>query len=305
MNPTGTEPTPSTIEFRAPGPGQWETLRDHFPHALTPQYRAILGEAFTEGYRRPCHDYGLPVRTLELRFVQGRPYLRPMALFGGERPAPALPAAILRVVLRLVPAARRAARRAEVALAERRWIAENDRWYQELRPSWIERNRALQSVDPWTLDAATLATHLEAACANARAAYHLHFELHGADLLPSGILLGFGIDHGIAPATMLAALAGHSPATRLRDVDPEDLRWRSAGGYDLDGPTVAELGDLATNRPAVPAPEPVELSDEVRAAVPSERQAELDAWLADARATCGLRDDNSAILGSWTIGLLR
>ena len=30
-------------------------------------------------------------------------------------------------------------------------------------------------------------------CANARAAYHLHFELHGADLLPSGILLGLGV----------------------------------------------------------------------------------------------------------------
>lgn len=295
----------TTLHFEAPGPGQWETLLDHFPDALTPEFQLILGQAFTEGYAVPCHHYGMPLRTITLRFVHGRPYLRPVALVGGDRPARRMPTAVARLLFGLIPAMRRASKRAERAMAERRWLSEADSWYSQHRPAWIERNRSLQAVAPETLDDNALAEHLETASANALDGYVLHFSLHGADLLPSGVLLARCRSWGIDPAEVLPFLTGHSPATRLADVGSEDLRWRSGAGYDLDAPTIGELGALNAQLQPRNAPPAVDPTPEFMARVPADEQPGFHQWLADARATCGVRDDNSAILGAWTIGLLR
>jgi pyruvate,water dikinase len=291
--------------FDAPGPGQWETLRDHFPDALTPEYQLILGQAFTEGFEVPCHHYGMPLRTFRLRFVHGRPYLRPVAIIGGDRPSPKLPTVVARLLFRVIPAMRRAATRAEQAMADRRWLGEAESWYSEHRPAAIERNRALQATAFDSLDDDALATHLEVARANLLDGYVLHFSLHGADLLPAGVLLARCRSWGIEPGDVLPFLTGHSPATRLADVEPDDLRWRSAAGYDLDAPTVGELGGLTGQMHKRGAPVAVDPSPEFMARIPSERWSDFEQWLADARATYGVRDDNSAILGSWPVGLLR
>ncbi len=283
--------------------GQWETLPDHFPNVLTPEYQTILRRGFVEGYEQPCRDYGLPVRTFDLRIIDGRPYLRPVAIVGGSRPAPNLPVPIARVLFRLVPAMRRAAQRAERALTERRWLGETDRWYNTLRPAALERNRMLQRVELDGLDDAALAAHLLDAYDNVIAGYILHFQLHGADLLPAGAWMVRCRQWGIEPVEVFPFLVGHSPATRLVGVEPADLQWRSTG-YDLDAPTCGEVGIEVPNEP-LPQPAIVEPDAGIRDRVPSECHAEFDQWLHDARVTYGVRDDNGAIIGAWPIGLLR
>ncbi len=299
-----TAPNP---RFDPPGPGRWEALADHFPRPLTPEYQTILQTGFVEGYAPVCARYGLPLRTILLRLVHGHVYIRPQALVGGDRALPAPPHAVAVAFFRLIPTMRRAARQAERAIDERRWLAEADEWRDRTRPEAIRRNRALQSVAVDELDAAALAEHLRECRDNAIAGYRQHFELHGTDLLPTGILLVRGRAWAIDPGELLALLTGHSPATTSTVLD-DDTRWRSATGYDLDAKTYGELPDLETHlrrRPPPRSEPPDDAEVALRARVPAAERDEFDRLLADARATYGVRDDNGAILGAWTIGLLR
>ncbi len=289
-----------------PGPGRWETLADHFPNPLTPEYQAILGEAFERGYATVCDNYGLPLETIMLRFIDGRPYLRPRARIGGGRPAPKAPDFVVRLLFRTAPSMRRAAHRADDAMASRRWRAEAGDWYERTRPRWVERNRALQAVDVDALGKDALASHLQTCRTNALEGYVCHFELHGTDLLPTGVLLSRCRAWGIDADDVLPLLAGHSPATRLAGGFDTDFEWRSVTGYDLDARTYGELGNIAQRVKDAPERAPSGSDEQlVRAKVPPGAITEFQEWLADARATCGVRDDNGAILGAWPIGLLR
>ena len=81
--------------FAPPAKGQWISLRDHFPHALTPEYERLLCAAMPEGERGPFAEYGMPVATLVARTVHGHVYVAPEPLLGGFRdglpPRPLLP----------------------------------------------------------------------------------------------------------------------------------------------------------------------------------------------------------------------
>lgn len=296
------------LRFDPPGPGRWETLADHFPVPLTPEYQRILQTGFVEGYAPVCERYGLPLRTILLRLVHGHVYIRPQAVVGGDRALPAPPRAVAMVIFRLIPAMRRAARQAEQAIEQRRWLAEADEWRERTRPEAIRRNRALQSVAVNELAAGALAEHLRECRDNAIAGYRRHFELHGTDLLPTGILLVRGRAWAIDPSELLPLLTGHSPATSTTVLD-DHTRWRSATGYDLDAKTYGELPGLDAHLRRHPTAAAPERSDDAEASlrerVPADARDEFDRLLADARATYGVRDDNGAILGAWTIGLLR
>ncbi len=268
------------LDWEAPGPGEWSTLRDHFPGSATPAYRAVFGEAFASGTSAAYARYGVLVDRLQAEYVNGHMYLRPIPLVMPGRPAKrSPPTPLIWLMCRLHPAFRRRNRAAREALAERRWLADNRRWYQEQRPAWIERNRALQREDPSTLDDEGLAAHLERSHANWRAGYALHFELHGPDLVPMGLLLARGDDWGLPTSEVLDALQGASPASTGHAPELDELRalvaasgttpssldavralgpdaadlldryladrgWRMTTSYDLDGRALVELPEL-------------------------------------------------------------
>lgn len=297
---TTTNDATTTIEWVAPGKGDWRGLHDHFPRALTPQYQQLLEQGMVHGEGQWFADYGLPARTLQPAFVHGRVFVTAGSLVGPATnrvpPSPALWLAV-----RVVPAFRRRGRAARRAVDERRWLAEAEHWYAHERSEWERRNSAIDIVDPSELDEAELANHVRTALANAEAGYREHFRLHGADLIPTGIYLGRCADWGISAMDAAALLAGSSPASRGdRQLPP----WRLVTGYDLDERCAAELPQRA---PVVmPAASPDPLREEaVRARVPSGEQSEFDQLLADARATYGLRDDNGLLTGAWPVGLLR
>jgi pyruvate,water dikinase len=242
-----------------------------------------------------------------------------------------------------VPAFRRRTKAARAALAARPWLAVAERWYASERHEWVARSTAIQAEDPATLDDVGLVAHLERARATARDGYRRHFSLHGPDLLPTGLLLDWCAQRGVAADAVLPALTGSSPASMGRGPALDALRsavatsgavpasidelrvvagpqldrflaehgWRLITGYDLDSLALGELPAMVTNLArslAVPtdaATDGAPAIEALLAAVPASDHDRLRELVADARATFGMRDDNGAVTAAWPVGLLR
>ena len=290
-----TSSTPSRA-FPAPGPGGWRRLADHFPRALTAEYQRIYAETCPPGMASYMQRYGVPVRTLDVAFVHGHLYITPVPLAGPRDLRRTPPRALVWMLSRLHPAFRRRNRAARQALEDRPWRAVTEHWFAVERDQWRQRNTELEAVDPSSLDEPRLADHLRACRQHVAGGYLRHFELHGDDLLPVGLLIARCRELGIAPALATAALASASTAPHATEVS----RWMLVTGYDLDCLTWNELGDATT--PLVPtANVPVDL----RAHVSGEHHNELEMLVADARNAVQLRDDNGTLTAAWPMGLLR
>ena len=334
--------TDPTITFEPPGKGEWRSLRDHFPRALTPEYARLLPAAMNAGEALVMEEYGLPVRSLVAGLSQGHVYIAPEPLLG--KPSDAQPPkAALWAATRLVPAFRRRTRAAARCLAERPWLDDARRWFATEQSTWVAANRALQAESPDDMDAPALVDHLRRARAHARAGYERHFALHGPDLMPTGLLLARAADWGIGPELLFPVLAGASPTSTGRGPALEALRgavarsgrepstmeelradagaqldafldehgWRLVTGYDIDSLALVELPSLVVNLARSTPSEPID-EDEAAAAlevladkVGAANRDELDRLVGDARATVGLRDDNGAVTAAWPAGLLR
>ena len=277
--------TDPTITFEPPGKGEWRSLRDHFPRALTPEYARLLPAAMNAGEALVMEEYGLPVRSLVAGLSQGHVYIAPEPLLG--KPSDAQPPkAALWAATRLVPAFRRRTRAAARCLAERPWLDDARRWFATEQSTWVAANRALQAESPDDMDAPALVDHLRRARAHARAGYERHFALHGPDLMPTGLLLARAADWGIGPELLFPVLAGASPTSTGRGPALEALRsavarsgrepstmeelradagaqldafldehgWRLVTGYDIDSLALVEL-PVAGRQPRAIDPE--------------------------------------------------
>ena len=329
------------MEFTPPGKGGWMSLRDHFPRALTPELAQLIPPAIRAGEAVPMERYGLPIRSLMASLVHGHLYVTAEPLVGPPSDATP-PAPVLWVLTRVVPAFRRRNQAARRALAERPWRAEADHWFASEREEWIAAARRFQAVDPAGLDDDALADHLRALRDHLASGFCRHFELHGPDLVPTGLLLARCADWGVAPDVVLPVLAGASPSStgqcgpldalraavrradappqdieELRAIAPEELQsffddrgWRLITGYDLDDLALIELPELiltlatAPDAPRADADTAAAL-DRLRAAVAPAEHEELERLVEDARATIGVRDDNGPLTGAWPTGLLR
>ncbi|QQS25559.1 MAG: hypothetical protein IPM43_04065 [Actinomycetota bacterium] len=288
--------TSPTEAFPAPGPGGWRRLADHFPRALTAEYQCLYASTCPPGMASYMERYGVVARTLDVAVVRGHLYITPVPLAGPRESRRSPPRALVWMLSRLHPAFRRRTRAARAALAARPWRAVTDHWFTVERDEWRRRNTEVENVDPAGLDATRLADHLRACHRLVTSGYLRHFELHGDDLLPVGLLIARCQEWGVDPALASGALAGASRAPHASEVSG----WMLVTGYDLDCLTWNELGDTAGV--AVPGhPHPVDLRQHVRA----EHHAELAVLVADACRAAELRDDNGAITGAWPMGLLR
>jgi pyruvate,water dikinase len=282
--------------FAAPGPGGWRRLADHFPGALTAEYQHIYGETCPPGMATYMERYGVLARTLDVAFVHGHLYITPVPLAGPREPRTAPPRALVWLLSRTHPAFRRRNRAAGWALQTRPWRQVTEHWFAVERDQWRERNTQLEAIDPSGLDGPRLIDHLHRCRRLVTSGYQRHFELHGDDLLPVGLLLARGREWGIDPAVATSALAGASSGLPATD----GSAWMLITGYDLDGRTGHELG--GAEAPSTrPAEEPIDL----RPFVPVEDHDELKTLVSDARNAVRLRDDNGAITAAWPMGLLR
>nr|MBA2624015.1 hypothetical protein [Acidimicrobiia bacterium] len=284
------------MTFTAPGPGGWIRLADHFPGALTREYQEIYVRTCPPGMADYMARYGVPARTLDVAFVSGHLYVSPVPVSGPRQLERQPPRAAVWLLARLHPAFRRRTKSARRALEERPWRQAAADWFTTERGVWAAQAQALQDEDPGAADTGALVDHLRRCRALVEAGYRRHFELHGDDLLPLGLLLARCAAWGVPPALAARALSGFSPVSTGSAEPPA---WQLVTGYDLDSSAWCELG--RTVSPRVP-----EIgSEDLFALVPATAHVELAGLVDDARSAVPLRDDNGAVCAAWPMGLLR
>ncbi len=275
-------PAPLVETFDPPGPGCWELETAHHGlRPLSPFLRDTYQRSFEAGIVEPLQRYGLPLATVQARFVQGCLYMRPLAVGekSGSIPKAPPPAFVMKLITRLHPELRRRTRTAEQAFTERRWRSEVDEWFDHGRSAQLAKNRALQAVEPSTLDDAELAAHIANALSHFGESARRNLATHGGDLIPTGDLLAHCEGWGIGANDVAGLLTGSSPATvetalmlrpvarairysglsaaaldsveAVRALSPEartaidawlELHmWRTVTSDDVDRPTLAEV----------------------------------------------------------------
>jgi rifampicin phosphotransferase len=266
------------LEFVAPGPGTWERDVSHCAPSASRVFQRVASTTMNDAYRDVFAEWGAPLETMDVQFVHGRMFRRLVPLVGADKSGPPPPKPVLWAATRLHPAFRRRERNARRAIADRPYIDVVDGWLGGERDSWVDRNLAMQAIDPAELDDAALAHHLEVLDDHLLAGWHRHHELHGSDLGPIGDLLAHGKRWGLDPVATMELLSGDSPATREgrtlgrrmaeavaeAGTDPatvtsldeiravpaasealdaylERFGWRVVTTYDLEGLTIGEL----------------------------------------------------------------
>lgn len=289
--------TPTDITFAPPGRGGWKRLADHFPGALTPEYQRLYAETCPPGMASYMAAYGVLARSLDVAYVHGHLYITPVPLAGPREMRRPPPASAVWLLSRVHPGFRRRTRAARRALAERPWRAVARHWFDVERATWIQLNEDIQADEPGAMTTPELTAHLGRCRDHVAAGYLRHFELHGDDLLPIGLLIARCAEWGVEPAAAMRALQGASP---LSAATVEPPAWQLVTGYDLDCLAWGEL----ESRPDRLAPRQIEALD-LHPLVGDDHHDELDQLVADARAAIPLRDDNGAVTGAWPMGLLR
>jgi pyruvate,water dikinase len=280
-----THPALPAVTFDPPAPGRWELETAHHGlRPLSPFLRDAYRRAFEAGIVEPMQRYGLPLATVQAKFVHGCLYMRPLAVGEkpGSAPKPPPPALVMKLIARLHPELRRRAKTADQAFAQRRWRDEVDQWFERDRSAQLAKNRELQAVEPGALDDLELAAHVASALSHFEQSARRNLATHGGDLVPTGDLLAHCEGWGISANEAAGLLTGSSPATietavmlrpvarairhsrpaaaSLESVDDvralgPDVRaavdewldmhtWRTVTSDDVDRPTLAEIPAL-------------------------------------------------------------
>ena len=271
----------TTATWTKPGPGTWLLDSSHCGPAPCAIQRGIFSACLPRGVEDGMTLFGSPLKTMDLRWVNGRFYRRLVPLVGGDRDLPAPPPIVLKLATRLHPAFRAAERRSRETFAIKRWRDEVRRWEDEWKPSITKRNLELTDIDVASLTDAELADHLRAVHHHLLETTTLHFRLHVSDMGPLGNLMISLESWGLTRDDAFRALVAASPATReparllrqvaaaLRDagIEPgaitslEEVRavpaandrleeylrfhgWRLTTGYEVEDRCLIELPDV-------------------------------------------------------------
>jgi phosphohistidine swiveling domain-containing protein len=332
------------VTFAAPGPGAWELDATHRGRRPMSMYvREGLMAAMGPAVAVLLERYGLPLARMEMKFVEGCLYMRPVAVGEGAKPSKPPPAPIMKLIARLHPEMRRRNRTAREAWEEKRWREEVDRWFNVERPQIVAANLEFQAAPLAALDDRALIEHLHEVTEHFFRQAALNMENHGGDLMPAGDYLAHCKQWGIEFGDAAALFAGSSPATletaellapaahaiNAADHVPESIEevralspdasasveaWRDLHGWrlvttdDIDKPTLAERPGLqlsALLSAVRPGSFEQPSSGVVRDRVPADQRLLFDELLDEARYGMRQRDDVVGVRWNWSGGLLR
>ena len=334
-----------TVTFTPPGPGAWELEAGHHGRRpLSPYIAETYVRGFEEGSRELTARYGLPLERIRGELVEGCTYVRPVGVGEGDKPGPALPNFVMKVLARVHPELRRRNRTAQRAFETKQWRRDVDQWFDVDREQVVTANLGFQSVALGALDDPALVEHLADVLAHFEKQAYANIANHGGDLIPIGDYLAHCARWGITFADASALLQGSSPASTItaellapaaaaiaaaveppssmdavRALSPEARdavdawcerhAWRVVTTDDVDRPTLAErpnaqFAALLAAAVNTSRREPPDPS-EVRVRVPESERPLFDELLIEARYGLRQRDDVVGTRWNWSSGLVR
>ena len=341
---TSTTPlNPPTVSWDPPDPGEWALEAAHGSQLMPVTGRDQMVAAFTEGMKAGTQPYGLPLSHAEMQIINGWPYVSFFLHDVPRKAGPPPPDFVIKAISRLHPGFRRRTKVAKAAIAERRAQRVAEQWFTE-RDRWIERLLELQRVDLDALDERALADHLAVVVATAEEALRRHFELVFTAIPLGHWLQRseqWGLPRGPSRSAVMHSTPVHDEARQRidrivdalgGDVPPtlEEIRGHSAeagealddyleyhGGWSTsDSPRSTVLQDhpetivaaIAARGPgndrSTPGEDPAATLAELRSRVPAAERQEFDRVASDAHNAHRMLDDNSGILGAWSMGIL-
>ncbi|MEZ5279745.1 MAG: PEP-utilizing enzyme [Acidimicrobiales bacterium] len=240
------------FEFTPPGAGHWDLDKSHYDGGTTPMMQDLMADGVESAYEQLFETFGVPLRAIRFRWVNGFAYTRQEPLVGAKsnssKPPPAW---AVRALARSHPEFRRREAAAAKTLSERPWKAVVDEWFDDLSGRYTAMNLGFQAVVPADLDDSALARHLAEVHLHTARMYFEHHRLHGYDLGPVGRLAAGCSKWGITAAEVVQTLSGASPHTAGPVEEVAGIRAAiEATGADL-GSLPADLDALRALSPDI------------------------------------------------------
>ncbi|MCA1832026.1 MAG: PEP-utilizing enzyme [Actinomycetota bacterium] len=326
------------LQFDPPGPGTWQIDPLHFPRPVTRYWAEMHPEAFISGASQSTAFYGMLIRTMEMRYVNGFAYGTAHAVDADEF--------------------QRRVERAREVFEGKLWRDQLLEWDDKVKPASVAKHRALQAVDPDALSDEELAGYLTRCRDHHAAMITQHMRFTGAATVPIGDLLAHvGEWTGLPPSDLLGMMRGASavssgmsaeldrlvaaikidpaaqhliasddePGKVIETLSAQDTDagralagyldvtgCRLLDGFDISGRYALEMPDvlLRAIRSSVEGRKAEDANvDEqvasVRAKVPEEHRATFDELFAEARANYHIRDERGVFSDIWASGLMR
>ena len=148
--------------FDAPGPGTWEMDAAHFPRPVFGTFQRVFPAAFENGFRDCCARYGMLLETMDVKFVNGFPYMQPRIVGappGGSPPPKPIFFVMFKLLTTLHPEIRKRMAIAKTIFERRPWRDEIADWDTRVKPATIAAHRELDAMDVKLLDDAALGQH--------------------------------------------------------------------------------------------------------------------------------------------------
>ncbi len=192
------------LAFTPPGPGSWIQDAVHVPRPWSLFEAEIHPPNLAEGFRHGARQYGLLIDTLDWRMVNGFAYF-------SVPPAPEA-----EIPERFATAER--------ALETRVWRDDLARWQTVDKPASIRAHRALQAIDPTTLDDTELVAHLDRCREHQAAMIRQHHRYSCTAMIPAGDFIASVTEWtGLPAGEFLALVRGHAPASAGASEELDDL----------------------------------------------------------------------------------
>ncbi|MEZ5374368.1 MAG: PEP-utilizing enzyme [Microthrixaceae bacterium] len=205
-------------------PGSWVLERDHMAGPFSRLGATLMLEPQNRVFPEALADLGVPLRAIELRWVNGHVYQRTMAVGepepkpGTTKPSAPPPAPVLWLLARLHPELRRRARRARRTLArdDRAVLADAEARLSDLERAWDGFAKALPA--PGEQDDQALGATIQRTLGHLEESAEEHFRASiggGAPMLGRWARTLAG--HGFAPHEIATLLRGANGTRSLSD----------------------------------------------------------------------------------------
>jgi rifampicin phosphotransferase len=250
-------PPPASMPEPPLPPGSWILDSVHYPRPLTPLFESIFAPMVGKVSAQVFAEYGVLARSIELRSINGWPYVRVVPLTNIA--VPSLPGAVIGVVSRLHPRTRPRMKASLIALRSGLPATHVLRWQEVVRPSALGYVAEVADLDLRTCSGATVRELLATALQQLESILVSNYQTDFAHLIPLARFArsmrerrGWTDADALALVRSRAQAHAHYPAalehlaSRMRRIPAVKERLRYGAGYTV----AAIVGDDIAARAA-------------------------------------------------------